>query len=57
MDVPTKTIKDLMGHSTGDITAQYTSLETTNLLKASQLLVDWYDTGPSLWVRKSGQAA
>jgi integrase len=57
MDVPTKTIKDLMGHSTGDVTAQYTSLETTNLLKASQLLVEWYDTGPTLWVRKSGQAA
>lgn len=57
MDVATKTIKDLMGHSTGDVTAQYTALETTNLLQASQTLVDWYATGPSLWVRKHGQSA
>ncbi len=57
MDVPTKTIKDLMGHAAGDVTAQYTALETTNLLKAAQTLVDWYDTGPSLWVRKYGQSA
>ncbi len=55
MDVPWHTIQDLMGHANGSITALYTGLETTRLLEASEKLVEWYDVGPSLFVRRTGQ--
>ena len=57
MDVPHRTIQDLMGHANGSVTAHYTAVETTNLLLAVERLVEWYDQGPTLFVRKTGQAA
>jgi len=57
MGVHPKTVKDMMGHKTGDITAHYTAQETTVLIEAAEKLVDWYKVGPEFYVRSTKQAA
>ena len=55
MDVPEHTIKDLMGHARGknNVTARYTAKETTRLLEAAEQLVEWYQSGPDLFVHEN----
>ena len=57
MGVSREDRKDLLGHTSSDVTTHYSSAETSKLLEAAEKSVNWYKIEkPSLWVINSSNS-